>query len=355
MYWWQRTQFFNELAQTGFADIISYNPLDFESIEEANEKLIPTILKEGNIDVFLTCVDSKWIFESTIKNVKKIGIPTILICWDNLELPYKHKTIANLFDLVWLTSHETQYLFEKWGCKNIIFQTYAANPYISVPNWNHINKSVGFIGSPYGSRVNKINDLLENEIKCSIYSDSLFKTNYNTSTGNKKLDIKDILVKASRYVRFPIGRKVFQSSILNKLKTQGKLNLKSKYLIKNPSVTDEEMCNLYSSFSLSLNITELRDTYILEKPVHKIHLRTFEIPMCGGLQLASYNDELSNYFEENKEIIMYRSKDEMIDKTKFYLDKKSESTVLKMKQAARKRAEGEHTWVNRFRLAMDLL
>jgi hypothetical protein len=347
MYWWQRTHFFSELEQTNFAQIISFNPLNFETVEEANDKLIPAIKQEDDVDI--------WLHKSTIERIKELGIPTILVCWDNLELPYKHKAIAKSFDLVWLTSIETQYLFEEWGCKNIIFQTYAANPFAFTPNWKQPNPSIGFIGSPYGSRVNKLNDLLANKIPCSIYSHSLFKKNYNTSTGNKSIDIIDTLVKASRYMRFPIGQKVFYSTIQNKLKKKNRLDTGSPFLIKKPSVSDEEMSHLYSNFSLSLNITELRDTYVLKKPIHKIHLRAFEIPMCGGLQLASYNEEIASYFEEDKEIVLYRSKEEMIEKSRFYLDEKNDSIVIKMKQAARKRAQKEHTWVNRFRHAIDHL
>jgi spore maturation protein CgeB len=107
------------------------------------------------------------------------------------------------------------------------------------------------------------------------------------------------------------------------------------------------MCNIYSNHSLSLNITELRDTYLLKKPIHKIHLRAFEIPMSGGLQFASYTEELASYFEENREIVLYRCHEEMIEKAKFYLNSKNEKLIQNMKMSARKRAESEHTWSKR--------
>ena len=110
-------------------------------------------------------------------------------------------------------------------------------------------------------------------------------------------------------------------------------------MTKYKSVSDDEMVGLYSDLALSLNITELRDTYILKKPVNKTHLRAFEIPMCGGLQLASYTEELSEYFKDGKEIVLYHSKEEMVDKAKFYLDKKNESLVNLMKKSSRARAE----------------
>lgn len=348
MYWWQRTHWISELENNGH-EVITFNPLDYSSIEEANEKCLERIRNTKDVDLFLTCVDQDIIYRDTILAISKMGIPTCLITWDNLELPYKHRKIATAFDLVWITSWETKYLFEKWGCKNIIFQTYAANPIAFRPNWGEAIQKIGFIGSPYGSRVNKLNDLLENEVPCCVYSNSLFQKGYNTSQGRKqKFEIADVLVKALRYMRFPIGRKVFYSTIKNKIYKHAVLQESSLSLQKEHSVSDEEMMRLYSNFALSLNITELRDTYILKNPIHKIHLRAFEIPMCGGLQFASYNEELASYFEEDKEIVLYRSKEEMLDKAKFYLDSSHSNQVMNMKVAARKRAENEHTWNKRF-------
>ena len=71
--------------------------------------------------------------------------------------------------------------------------------------------------------------------------------------------------------------------------------------------------------------------------------------MCGGLQFITYVDELANYFEADKEIVFYSSKEEYIDKAKFYMNDERYNLRLKMKKAARYRAENEHTWWNRFK------
>ncbi len=77
-------------------------------------------------------------------------------------------------------------------------------------------------------------------------------------------------------MRFPIGRKVLYSTLLNKFKAKASLNTESKSASLHHSVSHEEMCHLYSAHSLSLNIAELRDTYVLKQPIPKIHLRAFE-------------------------------------------------------------------------------
>lgn len=354
MYRWQHTQIFDELERHNI-HIIPFNPLSFHSKDEANESALKE-LKAGKYDLFMTCMESEAFYESTLRDIRSFGMPMVLFCPDNLELPYLHKKIVPYFDVVWLTSWETKYLFEKWNAKNIIFQSYAANPYLYKPHWGEIISTVGFVGSPYGSRTNKLNTLLNGGINCSVYSNMLFEQGYNTSVGKKyKIDIHNVTQKALWYMQFPIGRKVLFSTIKNKISKKSKLDINNSNLAKFRSVSDDEMNRLYSDFALSLNITELRDTYCLNTPIHKIHLRTFEIPMAGGLQFANYNEEIASYFEDGKEIVLYRTKEEMIDKAKYYLDIKHATEVLHMKHNARLRAEGEHTWFHRFDKIMKVI
>jgi spore maturation protein CgeB len=339
---WQRIHIFDELEENGHT-IEVFNPLAYKNFSIANEEFIKSFrIRKKLPDLFMTCVGSEQIFSETIETVRSKSVPTLLICFDNLHAPFMHQKIAPQFDLVWLTSRETQYLFKKWGC-NTLFMPYAANP-----NRFHINYSgeidaIGFIGTPYGTRTSKINQLTKNNITCHVY------TNVVNSEDQSIADYKQLLNSFFYLSRFKIGRNVIWGAIKNKIGNKSdNLLVRNDYLNLFPSVSFSEMNKLYSNLALSLGITELRNTYALKNPVHKIHLRTFEIPMCGGLQLTSYTPELENYFKNDKEIILYKNSDEMISKATFYLQPKNEKLRKKMKFAARERAEREHTWLNRF-------
>lgn len=347
---WQRVHIFNELSKNGI-NITVFNPLKYINIIEANEKLIAYIKKNSNsIDMFMNCMSDTYIFKETIQLIKKNGIPTLLICFDNLHAPYMHKKIASSFDLVWLTSKETTKIFERWGCNNIVFQPYAANPHLFSPKWNAPIYSVGFIGTPYGSRANKINLLTKKKLSCSVYS------NYGKEDNKSKIrsssHSKNYLTMFNNSIEllsFSIGRKVISGALKNKLLHNNEQKLiETKYLSLFPSVEFNKMNYLYSNLALSLNITELRNTYVLKKPIHKLHLRTFEIPMSGGLEIVSYNKELSDYFEDGKEIVFYKTSEEMIDKARFYLNPENSLVVRNLKANARYKAENEHTWSKRF-------
>jgi spore maturation protein CgeB len=348
---WQKFHIFDELQKHGHI-IHLFNPLIFSTMEEANEALVQYIKRNKQfIDLFMNANGSDQLYPETVREIKRMEIKTLLICFDNLHAPFMHKTIAPHFDLVWLTSKENHERFKHWG-SNIVFMPYAANPNVFKPQYDKEISAIGFIGSAYGTRINKINNFLNNHIKCQIYSQSLDENNNNTV----RYSFLNSLKSGLNLMRFSIGRQL----ILGALKRKYVTNIETSFVnsldleIK-PSVSFEEMIHLYSNLAISLGITELRNTYTLKKPIHKLHLRTFEIPMCGGLQLSSYTEELSEYFEEDKEIILYKSDEEMISKAKFYLKPENKKLRENMKLKARLRAEGEHTWIHRFNIIFKLL
>ena len=111
----------------------------------------------------------------------------------------------------------------------------------------------------------------------------------------------------------------------------------------------------YSKYALCLSSTSTIHTDILKNPLKVINLRAFEIPMSGGLTICKFNEELSNYFEEDKEIIFYKNDEELLEKAHFYTLKDNTSLVSSMKRAARERAENDHTWWCRFEKVFDRL
>ena len=109
---WQHTHIFDELERNGH-QITVYNPLSYRNPDDANENLIPYIHKSKiKFDLFLNCESDGFLYPSSVKALHKLGLATVLICFDNLHAPYIHKKIAPLFDLVWITSIETKWLFE---------------------------------------------------------------------------------------------------------------------------------------------------------------------------------------------------------------------------------------------------
>jgi hypothetical protein len=303
-------------------------------------------------DLFMNPASSSLLYKETVQAISVLGIPTLLICFDNLHAPFIHQEIAPFFDLVWLTSFETEYLFKKWGCTTI-FLPYAANPSIFAPQWGKEIDSIGFIGTLYDDRVQRINQLTGAELPCTVYS-AMFAPQ-SKANANKKLNGTEVISLLFKLSRFKLGRKVALARILDKLKPGNNSLVLNDFLTTLPSVPFEQINTIYSNHALSLNITELRNTFSLRHPIHKLHLRTFEIAMCGGLQIAPFVEELETYFKDGEEILLCKNDDEFVSKAKFYLKPENAMLRMKIKRNARKRAEAEHTWENRFAKIFETL
>ncbi|MGH7953830.1 MAG: glycosyltransferase family protein, partial [Limisphaerales bacterium] len=75
--------------------------------------------------------------------------------------------------------------------------------------------------------------------------------------------------------------------------------------------------------------------------------RDFECPGVGACYLTTYNWELADFYELGREILCYRSVEELIEMHAFY--RKRPEECLKIAQAAWRRCVAEHTWEQRFR------
>lgn len=348
MFQWQKIHIFNELA-TYNINIELFNPLKFNSIQEANECVIKRLIK-GGVDLFMTTCNESDLYIDVLDEIKRVGTPTLLICFDNLTVPFNHKKIAPHFDLVWLTSIETKYLFDKWGV-NSIFLPYAANPNISKPTFNEDIERVLFIGTPYGSRCKMLNSLLDADIPVTLHAKSADIAKTIIPSGSKI----DLAREIYRMLSFQIGRKLAYASLKNKFTKESRLHEESANLIQNPPVDVRSMMGLYNDYALSLSSVSNRHTGVLSKPVLIVNLRSFEIPAAGGLLFCQYNPELESYFNDGKEAVYYHNDEDMIDKAKFYLKSANKGLRRQIKESARYKVENEHTWYQRFSKVFDKL
>ncbi|MBI3294809.1 MAG: glycosyltransferase [Deltaproteobacteria bacterium] len=81
--------------------------------------------------------------------------------------------------------------------------------------------------------------------------------------------------------------------------------------------------------------------------------RTFEIPACGGFQVAPRNEEIASYFKDGEEIALFGSVEEMCDKVRFFL--KNESVRQKIAKAGFERClNGHHTYMDRVSQMLEI-
>jgi hypothetical protein len=82
--------------------------------------------------------------------------------------------------------------------------------------------------------------------------------------------------------------------------------------------------------------------------------RDFQIPGTGGgAYLTSFNADLAQHFEVGREILCYRSDDDLLEQLRYWTARPEESALLGMR--ARARCLAEHRWLHRYRRILELL
>ena len=356
MFQWQRKHFIDELAHHNI-EIETFNPLLYNNVDEANEKVVEKVRKD-HYDLFLSNMGYyKMLYVDTVEAIKKFGVPTMRIAWDNLMIPFIDEVLAPHFDLVWLTAKETERLYIKWKV-NYFFAPYAANPFVYkyVPT-TKINRNVCFIGTPHGSRAVMINGLTKNGIPVHLYYGGKSK---KKTTLDDDIYVKYNIINPSRNetlinrLRFKEGRMLIKGSVINRIKGKTKVE-NNAYLNWHDSLSFDDMVRTYTESILSIASSSAGHTDVLKKPLPIINLRNFEIPMCGGIEICKYSDELADYFEDGREIVLYKDDAELIEKARYYIETASDTEIIRIKEAARKRAESEHSWFCRFKNAFNIL
>lgn len=134
---------------------------------------------------------------------------------------------------------------------------------------------------------------------------------------------------------------------------------------KRGRVSYDAMADIFKTSRINLNISNSAShdmralcaspSYLYEllrskKRVDQIKARNFEIPAFCGFQLTNYVPFIEDYFIIGKEIAVYSSIEDLINKIYYYLDDVAEREEI-VKNGF-KRTREEHTYENRLRLIL---
>lgn len=112
---------------------------------------------------------------------------------------------------------------------------------------------------------------------------------------------------------------------------------------------DEEVVRTFSRTKINLGFAGCWTDEKSAERITQIRLRDFEIPMSGGFYLAEYQEELSEFFDLESEIVCYRNREDLLGKIRFYLGRPD--LRQKIRERGRSRCLREHTWAKRFEKA----
>ncbi|HHT9135737.1 MAG TPA: glycosyltransferase [Candidatus Wunengus sp. YC60] len=220
------------------------------------------------------------------KHISSLGTITIhWFCDDHWRFEKYSSVVAPHFDFICTTANSALPKYEKLGISNkVIKSQWACNYELYVPYDIEKDFDISFVGQPHGNRVDILSKLVE---------------------GGLKLEV------------FGFGWK------------------------NRPRIPFHQMVRLFSRSKINLNLSN-SSTLIGQQ----IKGRNFEIPGTRSFLLTSNAENLSEYYEDGKEIVIFHSAEEFVEKAKYYLKNEDERNTIATN--GYKRTINEHTWHHRY-------
>jgi len=292
-------------------------------------------------DIFFSYLLDDHVESSSIDEIRKSGVMAVNFSCNNIHQFYLTEKIASHFDCNLHAEKHAAEKFKAIGANAIWFQM-AANPKFYHPLDIERIIDVSFVGSEYARRLYYIWYLLENGVNVHVYGPRW------TVTGLKFFrrevarlrDLIRSIITVSPQRRVQLTARIAYRDALARLQAKYGYNL-------HLPLTDDQMIRKYSESRISLGFMEVYDEHDCSKrPFLHLHLREFEVPMCGALYFTNYSDELTEFYEPDREVVIFRSEYELVDKVKYYLTHPDEAG--KIRKAGYQRAIKCHTYHRRF-------
>lgn len=239
--------------------------------KKLNKQLQGYLEKEEKIDITIVCYD--FLTPKHIKTLKTFCNFVTMWFPDAISNLSKAMCIVSDYDIIFFKDpYIVDILSKEYGLKNIKYLAECANVKYLRPmsgtNGDILKYGcdISFIGNSHAYRISLVKQLLEYDIKI---------------WGNLPpywLDTKSF-------------SKVFANEFL----------------------ANEEKAKAFIYSKINLNSLHPAEIY-------GVNVRTFEIAACGAFQICNFRRELSNLFEEDKEIVTFKSINELRSKIDYYLN-----------------------------------
>lgn len=301
--------------------------------------------KKKPFDLFFAYLTIQDIYPSVVDNIRKLGIPTLNFSCNNTHQFDLVEGISNSFDFNLYSEKDAVKKFNGIDANSIWFPM-AANPTYYYPLNVDYKYDVSFIGAAYAKRAYYIHSLVENGVEIDCFGPNWLVNRPNIGLKKIKKEglrlskVLQALFTISPEQRLNLSNEIYNYDLLlhTRQLNEGRMHY---------PCSDEELISIISKSKINLGFLEVFSGIGQYKVQQHLHLREFEIPMCGGLYLTNYSDELGEFYDIGKEVIVFRNEHELLEKVDYYLTHEHSANLVR--KAAYERAIKCHTYHERFR------
>jgi spore maturation protein CgeB len=314
---------------------------------EVSERLVSAVRAEHAsrpVDVFFGYLLDQLVYPEAIREISDLGILTLNYWCNGAHQFFLVQEISPAFDHCVVTERAALPAYEEVGASPVYLQL-AANPDLYRPHDVPVEFDVTFVGQRYADRPEYIDYLLRNGIDARVWGpgwtrDRTFgeqSPGAGVSWPYLFRHPRASAIKLSSYARRRIGDRLAVPPAAERRLSAA----------AGPSLPYEDLIAMYSRSAVTLGFSTCGYARYRDKQkIRQVHLRDFEAPMSGAFYAVEYQDELNEFYEIGDEIVCYGSREELLEKVRYYLAHPDERE--RIRKAGYERAQRDHTWKRRF-------
>jgi len=311
--------------------------------------------KERPLDLFLSYFYNSHFDPLGFDEIHSLGIPTVNFYCNSLYQIELVAAIASRVRFSWHPEKEARSLYLEAGA-NPVWVQMAADPHLYHPIPDAVRQAKAcFVGQRYCDRDRWLAHLAHRSIPVDIYGSGWLPHQVETATNGDG--------EHTRTTPRPGGMRAYlhevEANVIGDGLLAGSLRTFRQYLyaqqtrrLRSELRPHAKGCagsvpEVISQYEVVLNFSNVwSDGRSGSRLIPHVRLRDFEAPMCRTCYLTGHTEEITEFFEVGKEIETYETRDELVDKTQYYL--KHPADAERLRSAGHARALSEHTWKHRF-------
>jgi spore maturation protein CgeB len=338
-----------------------FTPEEREVRSRTTEQIVGEVreaLRHGPVDLFLSYFYNAHFDPSGFDELRKMGVPSINFYCNSIYQFENVASIAAKADFAWHTEKDARSLYLAVGANPIWLQM-AADPavYHPLPASPRRARAV-FIGQRYADRARWLAALVQANVPIDVFGAGWqlheVQTNRADVKAKENLGRRNLTPGSTESYLHVAAKMIRQQGpirgVARVLKRAQYRRVSRKWLAavsQHIRGFADNISNTLAEYEVCLNCSNVwADGHPGSQLIPHVRLRDFEAPMCRTCYITGHTDELSEFYEFGREIDTYRTREEFVEKTTYYL--KHPAQAEKVREAGYRRAIQDHTWKRRF-------
>jgi spore maturation protein CgeB len=321
-----------------------------------NDELVQTArehLRNGGLDLIFCYVYDDFLEPETARALSRLNVAMVNFNVDMANQWYRQIRTAKYFTRMLCAQRANMDNLARYGARVFYFPM-ASNPRALAPAGARpenrpASMDVSFVGTPTPFRSRALRALVESGIQLSIYGKYWQENRVALPERTIEKTIND-----AWYYGLPRLRSEGVSGVATLLRERFGPSGRDERSASLPRsclrgfAADADLSHIFSASRINLGFTRMVGDDTARNGFCQVKLRDFEVPLAGGFYLVEKAPDHEALFELGKEIETWTTFEELVEKTRYFLDHETERQAIAV--AGQRRALRDHTWRARFEM-----